>query len=61
MTGQQATCPHCKEIKPLAFLTRSTDGRQWVNPACAPCGMAMNEDDVWTFYAGGTTNENCTR
>jgi len=46
------TCPCCGEIKPLAII-RASDGREWINSACPPCGMAMNEKDQWTVYAGG--------
>jgi transposase len=45
------TCPCCGEIKPLALL-KTSDGREWINSACPPCGMAMNDIDQWTFYAG---------
>lgn len=49
------TCPCCGKTKPLAIIAAS-DGREWVNAACIPCGMAMDETDKWTFYAGGTSH-----
>ena len=48
------TCPCCGEVRRLAIIAAS-DGREWVNAACIPCGMAMDETDKWTFYAGGTS------
>jgi hypothetical protein len=48
------TCPACGELAPLALITASS-GATWINCACAPCGMAMSENNHWTSYLGGVT------
>ena len=45
-------CPLCNTPAPLAII-KASDGREWINCACAPCGMAMDSKDQWTCYLGG--------
>ena len=47
-------CPLCGEPARLSLI-RSSDGREWVNLACRPCGTAMDPSDRWVTYLGGAT------
>jgi hypothetical protein len=53
-TDKPTACPICDKRLSLAYI-RASDGREWVNSACPPCGYAMNEKNQWTFYVGGMT------
>ena len=53
---KEIACPLCRNQLTLAYI-QASDGRAWVNAACPPCGYAMDENNRWTFYAGGITRE----
>jgi hypothetical protein len=58
--GNLPKCPGCGKPAPLAII-KSSDGREWVNCACAPCGYAMDCSDKWVFYVGGVTRNGGSR
>ena len=44
-------CPYCGNKTTLAIL-KASDGREWVDMACKPCGAATSPDGQWTLFVG---------
>ena len=44
-------CPYCGNKTTLSIL-KASDGREWVDMACTPCGAATSPDGKWTLFVG---------